>query len=146
MLHKNEDKIYILLVPDKVKYKVWCYDFTTGAFDIKKLIDVDLVYPGKSVEVLIPYLSDSKALVLSLMNDMYPPLIRLFKVSAISQQLSTKSTSAKRVIQELAKTPNLLLQALLTHSDVCTIENLINTYWGDFCADVDKTPTTIKRH
>jgi hypothetical protein len=144
MSQKYEDKIYVLLIPDKVKYKVWSYDFSTNVFEIKKIIEIDLVVPNKSVEVLIPYMQESKSLVQSLLAEMYSPVIRLFKVSAVAQQLNTKSTTAKKLIQELAKTPNLMLQSLLTHSDVCSVEKLINTYWDDFCTDNNKKPVTVK--
>jgi hypothetical protein len=132
---KAKEKLYILLVPDRVKYKVWHYDFGTSVFSLKKTVDIDLVVPDKDVEVLIPRLSESKHLVQVLLQDVYAPVIKLFDTKAVSRQLSLASTTAKQLIRQLATTPSLMLQSLLNHSEECSISVLLDLYWKDFCDD-----------
>jgi hypothetical protein len=127
-----EDKLYMLLVPDRVKHKVWHFDFADNSFKRKKIIDIELTVPNKSVEVLLPRIEEVKPLVRSLLQDIYSPVIKLFNVSAVAQHLNAHNTTAKQLIQELAITSSLMLQVLLTHSEVCSIERLLNLYWNDF--------------
>jgi hypothetical protein len=145
MSQKIENKLYLLLVPDKVKYKAWLYDFSNNTFELKKLVDVDFVVPNKSVDVLIPHIQESKLLVQALLSDIDSPTIRLFDVKSVSKQLNTRSVTAKKLIQELAKTPELMLQSVLTNSDVCNIEHLLNLYWNDFCKDTEEKAAVVRR-